>query len=424
MIEKASNTSVQVLFDSSLGADQSACQLEVSSGQNKLINPTLRGCGTADGNTVALCQNCSEQLLPCIKHADCGSRLGHIPTNLFIQPMVDHSNANSSGRVESRQSRMSFMDQRLSTQNSVNTTYIVDDPKKEDPPTRSNCVSAIRLDSNEEIFCEAGVRLIEENEIKVTLNHGANEQQITGSTLRQASYLPVDDQTSFVPNQRDAEMKQVSSYAADTANQKSNDNLKERTKKRTNLSERRGSALCTKAKSQHFIPSNMSKVSNAQSSGDGLRIDVQYNKAFTCSKTAKDSLYTSDPRGGEKRQPIQKLNPLGCDTGKENQQSSTPMCLNKASYTGSKPCTQTSPHHSVDLFYSCLEELREFLMRAESRLGFLQPFVEHTFLSTFFGQSIVEVQGNWLFVRSRSSFWPASGLLFKRKLGNALASRQ
>ncbi|KAF8568266.1 hypothetical protein P879_03236 [Paragonimus westermani] len=369
MIEKASNISVQVLFDSPLGADQSICEMKVSSGQNELINPTLRGCGIADGNTVALCQNCSEQLLLCIKQNDCGSQLGYIPNNLFSQSMVDHSNTNISGRVESRQSRMSFMDQRPSTQNSVNTTHITDDPKKVDPPTRSNCVSAIRLDSDEEIPCEAGVRLIDENEVKVTLNHGANEQQITGSTPRQASCLPTDNQTSFVFNQRDAKMKQVSSCAADKANQKTNGNMREGTETRTNPSEWLGSARRKKAKSQHFIPSNISKVSNAQSNGDGLRIEVQYKKAPTCNKTAKYSLYTSDQRGGGKRQPIQKANPLGCDTGKENQRSSTPVCLDEASYTDSKPCTQANPHHSMDPFYSCLEELKDCLMRAESRLS-------------------------------------------------------
>ncbi|KAF6780488.1 hypothetical protein AHF37_00033 [Paragonimus kellicotti] len=376
MTEKACTISVQVVFGSPLGADQSACQMKVSSGQNELTNPTLRECVADNSSAVTLCKNCSEQLLRCIKYTDCGSQIGYISNHLYIQPTVAHSNANISDMVKSRQSRINFMNRRLTKQNSINMTHITDDPKKIDPPTRSNCVSAIRLDSEEEISYEVSAQLMDENETKVTVDH-----QPAGTTSRQANNLPAVNQTSFVSTQGDAEMKQVSLYTIDKANRRGNGNLRERTKTRTHPSEWRAPDVSRKNKTQRFIPSNMSKVSHTRSSDGGVRMMTQCNKASTCGKIPKDQFYIcnqkSDQRGDEMGQPTPELNPLDCDTSKQDQESSMPKCLGEAFRTSANPFTQTSPHRSMDPFYSCLEELRECLMRAESRLDAVSQLAAH-----------------------------------------------
>ncbi|KAF5396629.1 hypothetical protein PHET_10377 [Paragonimus heterotremus] len=374
--------SVQVVFGSSLGTDQSACQIKVSSGQNVLTNSTLVDYGADNSSTVTLCKNCSEQLLRCIKHTDCGSQIGYTSNRLYIQSTVAHSNANIFDRVESRQSRVNFMDRRPSKQNSVNTTHITDHPKNIDPPTRSNCVSAIRLNSEEEeISYEVNAQLMDENEAEVTVNYGANEHQLTGSPPRQAFNLPAVNQTSFVSTQGDAEMKPVSLYTADKSNRRENGNRRERTKTRTNPSEWRRPALSKKNKAQHFSPSNMSKVPNTQSSVGGVRMMVQCNKASTCSKIPKGQLYMSnrksDHKGDEKGQPTPELNPLDCDASKQDQDLSMPKCLDETFLTSANPCTQPSSHPSMDPFYSCLEELRECLVRAESRLDAVSQLAAH-----------------------------------------------
>ncbi|KAF7232915.1 hypothetical protein EG68_06518 [Paragonimus skrjabini miyazakii] len=381
MVEKACNISVQVVFGPSFGADQSTCQMKVSSGQNELTNSTLIEYGVDNSSAVTLCKNCSEQLLRCIKHTDCGSQIDYISNHLCIQSTVAHSNANTFDRVESRQSRVNFMDRRPSKQNSTNTTHITDDRKKLDPPTRSNCVSAIRLDSEEEMSYEVNAQLMDENETKVTVDDGANEHQLTGSTSRQAINLPAVNQTSFMPNEGDAEMKQVNLDTADKANRRENGNLKERTKTRTNPSEWRGPAFSKNNKTQRFIPSNLGKVSNTQSSGGGVRMKTQCNKASTWSKTPKGLPYMSNQksgqRGDKKCQPIPESNPLDCDTTKQDQESNIPKCLDEAFRINAKPYTQSSPHPSMDPFYSCLEELRECLMRAESRLDVVSQLAAH-----------------------------------------------